>query len=175
MSQMNYLYFFFPQLPKYMSILPVFLPAWNNLQDLKYWLSLKAKIFWHHLLVHPQAASAAALLSSALGCLSLQIFPKYRYLKVKKNSILPSTWWSQAEPFLSSLKLTVTIRNVFEKFLLQYRKKKYIYFQYFVCWETVEESYLLQRLTLSFTYFAEFSKKQWSICNNIHRIILDGK
>lgn len=39
----------------------------------------------------PQAASAAALLSSALGCLSLQIFPKYRYLKVKKNSILPST------------------------------------------------------------------------------------
>lgn len=46
----------FPQLPKYMSILLIFLPAWNNLQDLKYWLPLKAKIFWHHLLVLPQAA-----------------------------------------------------------------------------------------------------------------------
>lgn len=46
----------FPQSPKYMSILLILFLAWNNLQDLNYWLLLKAKIFWHHLLVLPQAA-----------------------------------------------------------------------------------------------------------------------
>lgn len=111
--------------------LTVFLPAWNNLQGLKYWLPPKAEIFWHHLLVLPQAASGAALLSSALGCLSLQIFPKYRYLKVKRDSILPSTWWSHVQPLRSSMKTSVTLRNAFEWFCLfanvQEKKNQQLY------------------------------------------------
>lgn len=56
----------FPQSPKYMSILLILFLAWNNLQDLNYWLLLKDKysdiICWYFL-----KHSAAALLSPALG------------------------------------------------------------------------------------------------------------
>lgn len=105
------------------------------------------------------SCAAAALLSSALGWPSLQIFPKYRYLKVKRNSILSSIWWSQEAPFLSRLKLYVTIRNtsrcIWMILWFCYSTGRTQIFSVFFTYDT----YVLQSLTLGFKYFAEFSKK----------------
>jgi len=130
-----------------MSISPVFLPAWNNLQGLEFWLPLKAKIFWLHLLVLPQSASAAALLSSALGCLLPQISPKYRYLKWRGTA-----YW----PVPGDHKQGLLEIKIFSILCVEREWKRDIYYK---------EWY--------FTYFAEFSKKQWST-RNINRIILEG-